>query len=100
MSPRPLRLRHGTRQGDRSLEALLSALRGASRDFSRLWNENRTLPLQTAIVRMRHQIFGTIKVATVRFLLPADPDCFLATLAPVDPKTVAAFVSYAAVGPP
>ncbi len=82
-----LRLRHGTRQSDPSLEALLTALRGASRDFSRLWDENRTLPLQSATVRMRHQLFGTIKVATLRFLLPADPDCFLATLPPADPKT-------------
>jgi hypothetical protein len=90
-----LRLRQGTRRGDPSLDALLSALRGASSDFLRLWNEGRPLPLESSIVRMRHNVFGTITVATARFLLPSDPDYCLATLPPADSNTVAAFVGYA-----
>ncbi len=90
-----LRLRHGTRQGDSSLEALLGALRSASDDFLRLWNERRTVPLGSTMVSMRHARFKTIKVATVRFLLQTDPDYALATLCPADSNTAAAFSTYA-----
>jgi transcriptional regulator with XRE-family HTH domain len=90
-----LRLRHGARQGDTSLEALLGALRAASADFLRLWGESRTVPLESTLVSMRHARFGSIKVATVRFLFQADPDYALATLPPADSKTAAAFAGYA-----
>jgi transcriptional regulator with XRE-family HTH domain len=88
-----LRAHHANRVGEPAFEALVQAMR-ESDDFVRLWNQGRTAALDTVEMRLRHPRFGNLRVATVRFLLPTDPDGFLSIFSPIDAETAAAFASF------
>ena len=90
-----VRAHQANRVDDQAFKALVAALRSASPDFVRMWNEARTSSLETIVTRMRHPRLGNLKVAFVRFLLPTDRDGFLSVLSPVDAATTKAFAQFA-----
>lgn len=66
-----LRATAARRRGDADVEALVSALRGASPDFARLWDEHEVAVRQADTKRIIHPEVGVIDVVCETLLTPS-----------------------------
>ena len=80
-----LRANYATRIGQEPFETLIATLQEQSEDFSRMWERQRTAPLDTIEVRLCVPELGRITFTSTRFLLPAPSDHVAFFLLPADP---------------
>jgi transcriptional regulator with XRE-family HTH domain len=85
-----LRAHYASRIGDKDFEKLIAALKSQSKEFVRMWEEHRTIPLNNVTVRMQPRGWGLLTFNSVRFGLPTLSDHIIFFLSPADKSTAAA----------
>jgi hypothetical protein len=81
-----LRANYATRIGDESFETLIALMREKSPDFARLWEQRRTMPLDSIHVRMVVPELGKLTFLSTRFVLPHAVDHVAFFLSHADPQ--------------
>jgi transcriptional regulator with XRE-family HTH domain len=79
-----LRAHYATRIGDQSFETLIQALLQESPDFSRMWEERRTVPLDSITLRLESPDLGKLTFTSTRFSVPTLADHVAFFLSPAD----------------
>src|SRR5262249_28544986 len=69
-----LRAHYADHVGDPRFEELVDALRAVSPEFTRLWDDRLTQPLETFALRLRHETLGLLALDAVRLSVDAAPD--------------------------
>jgi transcriptional regulator with XRE-family HTH domain len=82
-----LRANYATRIGDGAFETLIATLQEQSKDFARLWEERRTLPLDSIRIRFNVRGLGKLNFISTRFTVPTLSDHVAFFLSPVDEAT-------------
>src|SRR5262249_25357314 len=85
-----LRAHYADHVGDPRFEELVDALRAVSPEFTRLWDDRLTQPLETFALRLRHETLGLLALDAVRLSVDAAPDVLVFVGPPADAQTAAA----------
>jgi transcriptional regulator with XRE-family HTH domain len=85
-----LRASYATRIGDEAFETLIASLREHSEEFARMWEERRTLPLDSIRIRMATRDLGELTFVSTRLTLPALSEHVAFFLSPDDDNTARA----------
>jgi transcriptional regulator with XRE-family HTH domain len=88
-----LRAHYAMRIGNEDFETMIAALREHSPDFARMWEERRTMPLDSIQVRLATQDFGALTFISTRFTVSILADHVAFFLSPADDATTRAMRS-------
>jgi transcriptional regulator with XRE-family HTH domain len=91
-----LRSNYASRIGDPHFEELLQALRDASDEFARTWDNCRTESLAPARFQLESARLGKLSICAAGFTVPEHPGFLMIVYAPADDATAAAFRQEAA----
>jgi transcriptional regulator with XRE-family HTH domain len=88
-----VRAHYATRIGNEDFETMITALREQSPDFARLWEERRTLPLDSIHIRLATRDLGALTFISTRFTVSILADHVTFFLSPADDATTRAMRS-------